>query len=107
MAEWGKYALTHPDPILILPERVITHVWPASFFEFGADVSVVIYNKTDVKFYLRHFNCTRGWYGRGSTKDSFEKVVGLPPDGRGSLYVQSAEKDEKMEFEYICRKYVR
>lgn len=108
--DWEKYRLHRPDEIPELTDRMITHVRLHSFSQVG-DVSVVIEMHQDEVFHkykLRKLACSRGWYDRFNTSDSFEKAVGTGSDKRGSaLYVKGADKDEQIEFEYICRKYVQ
>lgn len=108
VAEWHKYELDYPDTIPGLADRVITHVKPISFYRYGGDVSVVIHHQRYEQFQLRLIGCKRGWYDRASERDTFEQLVGLAPSKRGSaVYVKGANKDEQIEFEYICKRYVR
>lgn len=112
VSEWEHYRLDEPEPIPTLPDRVITHikVEKKGSVLFGSPrIEFITYTKYKYGWNLykkRSIYCSKGWYNRTNKSPSFETVAGTGNDAKGTmLYIQGADRDEKLEFDYLCKKY--
>lgn len=109
VAEWQRYQLPREEPISRLPDETITHLHRHSFLS-PWDVSAVIKEQAssaypDGYYKWRQFDCDKGWYNRLNESGSWQRAVSSHRRG-SAKYIQGADYREKLEFDYICAKYV-